>query len=60
MFFYPRVTPVILYQPHVWLPQRQPVEMAFVSEDKLFRAVFGIDDGLVLLSILLISLQSRP
>ena len=46
-------------RPRVWPPQRQPVEMAFVSKDELFGAVFGIDDGLVPLSILLISLQSR-
>ena len=33
--------------------------MALVSEDKLFRPVMGSNNGLILLTILLISLKSR-
>jgi hypothetical protein len=41
-------------------PHHQPVEVAFIGEDKLLRAVLGIDDGPELLSIQLILLQCRP
>lgn len=47
-------------RPCVWPPQGQPVEVALVSEDEMFGAVMNADVPLVLFSILLVSLQSRP
>ena len=48
------------YQPHIWPSQREPVEVALVSKNELFRAKVIIDEVLEFLTILFISLQNGP
>jgi hypothetical protein len=56
-----KVTPsgtLASFRPCVWPSQREPVEMAFVSKNKLLRAKVCLDEGLKLVTVLPISFQS--